>query len=115
MLSYIVSTIGYVAALDTVANEGINCDLRILIPGVSCDQEVNYIADIIRRAAESVRQSTNGTTDFSIGAELETPRSIVRSANIGKVQGVHFASIDTDGLTRLVYGYDEQAASYFMV
>jgi phosphoenolpyruvate synthase/pyruvate phosphate dikinase len=100
--------------LDTVANEGINCDLRILIPGVSCDQEVDFLAEIIRGAAKTVRQTTNGSTSFSIGAELETPRSVIRSGSIGKVEGIHFASIDCDGLTRLVYGYDEHDASNFM-
>ena len=73
-----------------------------MIPLVCSDHEIECITPVIRHAAKSVRDSTEGMTDYQMGAMLEVPRALIRADSIAKIAGISFLSIGSNDLTQLM-------------
>ena len=83
----------------------------ICSPGVFCDQEVILFSTLCVQAQEEKLAPTSPGGDvyhvpFQLAASIATPRACIQAASIADVHGVQCLIIDTDALTRLVYGVD---------
>ena len=78
----------------------------ICSPDVFCDQEVVLFSTLCVQAREEKLVPTLYHVPFQLAASIATPRACIQAASIADVHGVQCLVIDTDALTRLVYGVD---------
>ena len=93
--------------------EGIEVDLRILIPLISSDVETEIITPAIRTAYNSIyneysnkNQNCNCEINYKLGCMLETPKSCISAHKLAMDKNFDFLLIATNELTQLKLGYD---------
>ena len=93
--------------------EGIEVDLKILIPLISSDNEIEIIIPAIKTAYNSTYneycnkyQSVDCSINYQLGCMLETPKSCINADIIAIHKDIDFLLIATNELTELKLGYD---------
>ena len=96
-----------------VKMEGVEVDLKILIPLISSDNEIEMITPAIKTAYNSAYNEYSNkypdidySIDYQLGCMLETPKSCIIADKIATNEDVDFLLIATNELTHLKLGYD---------
>lgn len=104
------------AASNLRLKHGFKQKIQILIPLISVQREVDYIANIIQSSAREVCEHTGVDIEYEIGIILEVPRALLIVDHIIKnTPSIKFISIDTELLTQMTYGFGRDESNLFMV
>ena len=94
--------------------EGCPVHLKLMIPLVSTDHEIEEIAPVIRAAAEKLFISTGKKISYDVGTMIEVPRACLRADAIVTEGDVSFVSFGTNDLTQMVYGFSRDDSDCFL-
>ncbi|ULG72305.1 pyruvate, phosphate dikinase [Macrococcus brunensis] len=95
-------------SVQTLKDEGINCQPEIMIPLVSTMKEFTNLKAVIERKISEL----NITVDYKIGTMIETPRACLIAGDLA--QECDFFSFGTNDLTQLTYGFSRDDAGKFI-
>ena len=86
-----------------IADEGQRPSPEIMVPLVSCEQEMRVLAERIHSTAAEIFAGANRSIEYKIGTMIELPRAAVCAGPIS--EHVSFISFGTDDLTQMTYGF----------
>jgi phosphoenolpyruvate-protein kinase (PTS system EI component) len=92
--------------LAAILSEGVDCDLRILLPMVDDVGQLDAVERLLARARARARVTEGGV----LGAMIETPAAVEHAAEIAARSA--FLSIGTNDLTASVLGVDRFGAGH---
>jgi len=95
-----------------VGTNGIEAEPEIMIPLVSCVEEIRYLRNAIEIAAKEVFQQQGKTIPYRLGAMIELPRAAMCAASIARE--MDFLSFGTNDLTQMTYGFSRDDARKFI-
>jgi pyruvate,orthophosphate dikinase len=95
-----------------VESEGVKVEPEIMIPLVSCVEEIRYLRNVVELAADEVFQQRRKVTPYRLGAMIELPRAAVCAASIARE--MDFLSFGTNDLTQMTYGFSRDDARKFI-
>lgn len=101
------------AALDA-QDQGVAVKLKLMIPLVSTDHEVEEIAPVIRAAAAALFEARGKSVPFDMGCMIEVPRACLRADAIVEEGDISFVSFGTNDLTQMVYGFSRDDSERFL-
>ena len=95
-----------------VGTSGIEVEPEIMIPLVSCVEEIRHLRNAIEIAAKEVFQQQEKTVPYRLGAMIELPRAAMCAASIARE--TDFLSFGTNDLTQMTYGFSRDDARKFI-
>ena len=99
-----------------IAAQGEGCPvlLKLMIPLVSTDHEIEEIAPVVRAAADKLFVTTGKSVTYDLGTMIEVPRACLRADAIVTEGDVNFVSFGTNDLTQMVYGFSRDDSESFL-
>jgi pyruvate,orthophosphate dikinase len=88
--------------------EGTEVVPEIMVPLVGIAKELSFIAERVRRVAESVMTRMGVRVDYMTGTMIEIPRACMAANEIAEV--AEFFSFGTNDLTQMTYGFSRDDA-----
>ena len=107
----IMQTESIILAMYEAMKLDIKPNVELMIPLVSCVEELVYLRNIINLVIEKYEIKLNINLNIKIGVMMETPRSCLISDEISKM--VQFYSFGTNDLTQMTYGFSRDDISSF--
>lgn len=99
-------------AAASARRQGLQVEPEIMIPLVSCVEEVRSLRGLIDKTAAEIFHSTGMKIPYSVGAMIELPRAAVCAASIACE--MDFLSFGTNDLTQMTYGFSRDDARKFI-
>src|SRR5262249_20805006 len=90
------------AALEATKAGGKPVIPEIMIPLIATRAELDYLKDVIARAAEAVMKERGAHVDYLVGTMIELPRAALRAGDIA--EAAEFFSFGTNDLTQTTFG-----------
>lgn len=109
---YEMQTEAMIRSLIKLKEEGINCNLEIMVPLIVTVEEYKTLRDKIRTRAESLEKEAGVKVNYTIGVMIETPRACLTADEI--VKEADFFSFGTNDLTQLTFGFSRDDAGKFI-
>lgn len=100
------------AAIEASKSIGHRIVPEIMIPLISTKREVDIVKKQMDRVAAELGTSSGDPVEYKLGVLLETPRAILRAADI--VEHAQILSFGTNDLTQMTFGISRDDASRFM-
>jgi pyruvate, orthophosphate dikinase len=101
-----------VLAAAKVRADGLPVEPEIMIPLVSCVEEVRFLRTVIDEAAKEALQEVEFDVPYTVGAMIELPRAAICAASIARE--MDFLSFGTNDLTQMTYGFSRDDARKFI-
>jgi pyruvate,orthophosphate dikinase len=101
------------AALDA-QDAGFTVNLKLMIPLISTDHEIEEIAPVIRAVAKELFDKRGKSVPYDIGTMIEVPRACLRADAIAKEGDINFVSFGTNDLTQMTYGFSRDDSDRFL-
>ena len=89
------------AAASQVANQGVEIEIKIMVPLISHVSELQTVKQLIKEQAE--KMLPEGGVDYEVGTMIELPRACVTADQIAPE--VDFFSFGTNDLTQTTFGF----------
>jgi pyruvate,orthophosphate dikinase len=100
------------AALEAARKAGAPVIPEIMIPLVATRAELDYLKEVIARAADAVMSEKKARVEYLVGTMIELPRAALRAAEIA--QSAEFFSFGTNDLTQTTFGISRDDATRFI-
>ncbi len=85
---------------------------EIMIPLVGEPKEFDYVANIVRKTADSILSKSKSKTTYKVGTMIEIPRAALLAGEIAKT--AEFFSFGTNDLTQMTFGFSRDDAGKFL-
>ena len=89
-----------------------NFEPEIMVPLVGEKKELDYVANVIRKAADEVIAEAGVTLPYHIGTMIEVPRGALNADELAET--AEFFSFGTNDLTQLTFGFSRDDAGKFL-
>ena len=89
-----------------------NLEPEIMVPLVGEKKELNYVADVIRKAADEAIAKAGVRMTYHIGTMIEVPRGAVNAGELAET--AEFFSFGTNDLTQMTFGFSRDDAGKFL-
>ena len=99
-------------AATTVRAQGFETIPEIMVPLVASEQEMERLAQMIRKTADDVELELGVSIPYRIGTMIELPRAAVCAGPISK--HVQFISFGTNDLTQMTFGFSRDDSSRYL-
>ncbi len=93
-------------------SEQINFAPEIMLPMVSCVEEVYIVRDMIDEVVHAVSMQQGQIVKYKLGVMVETPRAALKSGELAAASS--FLSFGTNDLTQMTYGLSRDDSGTFM-
>ncbi len=100
------------AAIELKKEEGIEVEPEIMIPLVGHVNEIKYLKDIIKKAADEMIKESGVELEYKIGTMIEVPRACVTADQIAKE--AEFFSFGTNDLTQMTFAFSRDDVGKFL-
>ncbi|ONI45806.1 pyruvate, phosphate dikinase [Candidatus Epulonipiscioides gigas] len=100
------------AAIEVKKSKGYNIVPEIMIPLVGDKKELQFVKDIITKAADDVIAKSGVQLDYLIGTMIEIPRAALLADQIAEEAA--FFSFGTNDLTQMTFGFSRDDAGKFL-
>jgi pyruvate, orthophosphate dikinase len=101
-----------ISAAINAQRAGVTVAPDIMVPLVSCLQELQHQEKVIRAVATEVMQTMGETVNYRVGTMIETPRAALMAAELATV--AEFFSFGTNDLTQMTYGLSRDDIGKFL-
>ncbi|MCR5795976.1 MAG: pyruvate, phosphate dikinase [Solobacterium sp.] len=85
---------------------------EIMVPLVGEPKELEYVANLVRKAADQVIAERGAKLEYKVGTMIEIPRAALLSGEIAKT--AEFYSFGTNDLTQMTFGFSRDDAGKFL-
>ncbi len=99
-------------AATEVIKEGVNCFPEVMIPLVGNYRELENQANVVRKAADEVKNETGTEFEYLVGTMIEIPRAAITADEIAKY--ADFFSFGTNDLTQMTLGISRDDSGTFL-
>lgn len=99
------------AALDVVET-GLTPTVEIMVPMVSCEEEIQQVVGVIHETAAQMLSHKSQRIHYRVGAMIEIPRAIICAGAIAR--HVDFISFGTNDLTQMTYGFSREDSGTYL-
>ncbi|MGM0460906.1 MAG: pyruvate, phosphate dikinase [Fibrobacterota bacterium] len=103
-----------IEAACNMAAEGVVVKPEIMIPLIGNENEFQYLADIIRKTADSIIADKNSDVSYQVGTMMEIPRATLVADKVAGENGAEFFSFGTNDLTQMTFGYSRDDVGSFL-
>ena len=101
-----------IEAAINVNKKGMSIVPEIMIPLVGEVQELKYVKDVVKKAADAAIEKAGVTLEYKIGTMIEIPRAALTADEIA--QEAEFFSFGTNDLTQMTFGFSRDDAGAFL-
>ena len=108
----VMQTKAIIEAAINVNKKGMSVIPEIMIPLVGEVQELKYVKDVVKKAADDAIEKAGVKLDYKIGTMIEIPRAALTADEIA--QEAEFFSFGTNDLTQMTFGFSRDDAGAFL-
>ena len=109
-----MQTKAVLSAANAAQGKGAIVNLKLMIPLITTDHEVEEIVPVIKNVAEQLFKETGKTVAYDIGTMIEVPRACLRADAIIQEGDISFVSFGTNDLTQMTYGFSRDDSDRFL-
>ncbi len=108
----VMQTKAIIEAAINVNKKGMSIIPEIMIPLVGEVQELKYVKDVVKKAADDEIEKAGVKLEYKIGTMIEIPRAALTADEIA--QEAEFFSFGTNDLTQMTFGFSRDDAGAFL-
>ena len=101
-----------IEAAINVNKKGMSVVPEIMIPLVGEVQELKYVKEVVKKAADAAIEKAGVKLEYKIGTMIEIPRAALTADEIA--QEAEFFSFGTNDLTQMTFGFSRDDAGAFL-
>jgi len=100
------------AALHVNKEKGLNIVPEIMIPLTSEFKELNYVAAVVKKTADTIIAESGQNMKYLVGTMIEIPRAALLADELA--QTAEFFSFGTNDLSQMTFGFSRDDAGKFL-